>query len=227
MRQMFDELLHSPLIRSPRWSSIHVGTFLQTAVKYVNRVTLSSDIDPYVSLLAEEPLLSGLEKTVESLTLEWTHSQVSRDLAEVLSFLAHRFLDHGVVKHLRLHSHFCNFLTSLFKERCHRYKPVMAPHPRESLLNLMSDEDGPSSKQFRWDKTVCSVSHRCIDFSPGYRTRCPDLKIQRLEVTFCLLDHLLDIIDILPTFDSLTSLTLKTPCEWSFLGCGRPSPCAS
>ncbi|XP_019741348.1 uncharacterized protein lrrc41 isoform X2 [Hippocampus comes] len=216
MRQMFAQFLHHPSNESGLRSSIRLPTFLSTAVKYVSHVRLSRYIDPLVSLLVEEPLLSSLEKTVELLQFEWVGPHVSQDLAEVLNFLVHRFVDHGVVKHLILNCPSPNFLTSLFKERCHRYKPVIPSQPRESLMNLMSDEDGPCNKKLRWDKTACSVLHRCIDFSPGCRTPCQDLKIQSLEVAVDNTEHFLDIFDLLPTFDSLTTLTLKTPYRYFF-----------
>ncbi|XP_077440156.1 uncharacterized protein lrrc41 [Vanacampus margaritifer] len=225
MRRLFAQCLRDSSINLDSWFYMSLSQFLSTAVKYVNHVALSSDTEPDVDLKAGDPLLASLEKTVESLTLKWTGSNTSRELAGLLSFLVHRFLDHGVVKHVSLYSPYSNFFSWLFTERGHLYRPAMDRNNIDNLtssfaiygesLDQYCDENGPNVKRCRMANNELFSWHRCIDSYPGCVTPCPGLKIQSLVVTECIWEHVKDIIKILPTFDSLTNLTLQTQFGYS------------
>ncbi|XP_061153818.1 uncharacterized protein lrrc41 [Syngnathus typhle] len=222
---MFAQRLRRPYVDLDIWNHMDLPTFLSTAVKYVKHVTLSSDMELAVNLTAGDPLLSSLEKTVESLKLEWTDSSTSRDLDELFTFLVHRFLDHGVVKHVSVNSAFGCFLTWLFYDRDHVYKTAV--EQQRCLINIrydseesmdskeFEDENGPPAKHLKTDKTVSLRFHCCEVSYPGCVTPCPVGKIQSLTVTDCNLDMMKELVQILPTLDSLTTLTLELP----FLAC--------
>ncbi|XP_077390459.1 uncharacterized protein lrrc41 [Festucalex cinctus] len=217
MRRLFAQCVCENSDGLGQWFYMSRSEFHATAVKYVNRLELSSDTMPDVDLRA---LLSSLERTVESLTFAWPDDDASREMAGLLSFLAHRFLDHGVVKHVELRSPFSNFLPWLFTERGHLYKPALVEDNLDNLVHAFTgysessdrycDENGPSVKRCRVASELF-YGHRCADSYPGCVRPCPDLKIQTLVVNECTLDQVEYVINILPTFDSLTTLTLSTP----------------
>ncbi|XP_061635145.1 uncharacterized protein lrrc41 isoform X2 [Phyllopteryx taeniolatus] len=227
MRLMFAELLCTSTLDMDVWKNVSFPTFVSTAIKSVNHVTFSSDMRPYVDLTSGEPtLLHSLEKTVEKLRVVLKDELMSRDMSQLLFFMIHRLLDHGAVKHLSLSSPFVNFLTWLLGYRGHRYRPLTEWQNNETLglgttkgfpydeyLEELDDEDGPSIKLRRMGASYCEPPrYHCKDCYPSRMTPYPDSKIESLELTVRFPEQLADIIKILPTFDSLTSLTLRS---WS------------
>ncbi|XP_061539015.1 uncharacterized protein lrrc41 [Phycodurus eques] len=232
MRVMFAELLRTSSLDMDVWKNVSFPTFVSTAIKSVNHVTFSSDMRPYVDLTSGEPtLLDSLEKTVEKLTVVLKDEWMSRDMSQLLFFMIHRLLDHGAVKHLILSSPFVDFLTWLLGHRGHRYRPLTEWQNNETLglgttkrfpydeyFKELDDEDGPSIKLMRMEASYCETPrYRCKDCYPSRMTPYPDSKLESLELSVHFPEQLADIIKILPTFDSLTSLTLCSWCECSFL----------
>ncbi|XP_061680892.1 leucine-rich repeat-containing protein 41 [Syngnathoides biaculeatus] len=219
MRAMFAELLDTSSLDADAWKNVSVPTFASTAVKSVDHVTLSSDMRPHVDLTSgERTLLDSLEKTAEKLTLLFKDGRISLDTSQRLFFTIHRLLDHGTVKHLTLRSPFVNFLSWLLGYSGHLYRSLTEWQNNESLstaptihfyydeyLEEFHSEDGPAMKLRRMEDPYCEAPrYRCKDcVAPR-----PDPKIESLEVKMHFPEQVADVVEILPTFDSLTSLTL-------------------
>lgn len=216
-------------------SNLNTPSFLRVAAKYLRRFSLLSVHKPLQALTMEKrSFLTHLEECIDSIVVSQCVA-LSKKEAQIVLYILHRLLDHGVARKLIVHVQCPLILAWLLCERGPQHI-----HPQLETLRSSRQASSTHSQavenQDRPDvpcklQKLCSVSMTNLTLDPQVLCHmfpscggtsagpCPRGRVEQLEVSQCRPDCLTVLTDALPTFFCLRSLNLHSFCKFDRKSC--------
>ncbi|XP_054644884.1 leucine-rich repeat-containing protein 41-like isoform X2 [Dunckerocampus dactyliophorus] len=185
----------------------HLNTpdLLLAAAKTINHFKLSFRRNSRIDLIAgQTPVLRVLEETVTTLSL-WIAKSVLGEKRKLQMYIIHHLMQHGVTKHVILHTNDHYILSKvLYEGGC------LSKLYRENTWNDDDDdEEGSPAKHLKlYPYVLYGNVHTC--------TGCPNRVIEHLELEDCSLRSLRNLTKILPSCSRLTALTVRSKYPFQF-----------